>query len=174
MAAHQRHIEWATYRADEFAATRLMEFGPRHATLPSDSAAPAFPPITPDPSAAMPTTDTPLPDIPLEDSPTEPPAAAEETLPTVPAAEIPDTSFEGTLAEAAAPEAATAARTPPAPWPPAQGRPARRIAPATPAREITPRSMLYLFQGVMERAGAEIPRGNHQRAWGGRSSYVIT
>lgn len=34
---HQRHIEWANRRVDEFAATRLMEFGPRHAGQPADS-----------------------------------------------------------------------------------------------------------------------------------------
>ena len=88
MAAHQRHIEWATYRADEFAATRLMEFGPRHATLLSDSAAPAFSPITADPPAA---TRRRIRHCPTSHggSPSEAPAApAEEILPAVPAAEI--------------------------------------------------------------------------------------
>ena len=142
MAAHQRHIEWATYRADEFAATRLMEFGPRHATLLSDSAAPAFSPITADPPAAIPSADTPLPDIPLEDSPAEAPAApaeeilpavpaaeipdaSEEILPAVPAAEIPDASIEAAPAEAATPDAANEQPAPRT----RRGRPRKAVPP---------------------------------------------
>jgi len=139
MAAHQRHIEWATYRADEFAATRLMEFGPRHTPLVSDSAAPAFPPITADPPAALPSADTPLPDIPLEDTPTEAPAAAAEvTSPAIPAEETSNASIEAAPAESAAPEAATApevatapeaATEKPAPRP-RRGRPRKAAPPA--------------------------------------------
>lgn len=132
MTAHQRHIEWATYRADEFAATRLMEFGPRHTPLVSDSAAPAFPPITADPPTALPSADTPLPDIPLEDSSTEAPAAvAEVASPAIPAEEISNASIEAAPAEAAAPEATApeAATEKPAPRP-RRGRPRKAAPPA--------------------------------------------
>jgi hypothetical protein len=69
--AHQRHIEWANHRADEFAATRLMEFGPRHTGQPADSGVRLTRGVdtgvaTPEaaaPEVSAPEADNPLPDI---------------------------------------------------------------------------------------------------------------
>ena len=135
MAAHQRHIEWVTYRADEFAATRLMEFGPRQAALLSESAAPAAPPITSEPFAAMPPADAPLPDIPLGDFTEEAPATpAGETLPALSAAESPSASLEVTPSEVTPSEVTTpdanAAPTKTDGPRPRRGRPRKAVLPA--------------------------------------------
>jgi hypothetical protein len=50
---HERHIEWASARADAFAATRLLEFGPRQPAAPEPAPAePAGEMATPDVVAA--------------------------------------------------------------------------------------------------------------------------
>jgi hypothetical protein len=113
--AHQRHIEWANIRADAFATTRLMEFGPRQHSQPAD----ALPPTTTDADVVTPPVSVSLPDIPSEDvietpvaTPVETPveelfaeeAPAATPVEAAPIASVePDASVEATPAEAEAP-----------------------------------------------------------------------
>jgi hypothetical protein len=94
---HQRHIEWANNRADAFAATRLLEFGPRqHVQVPESAIASSAAPEAP----IAPLEPVTLPEI--------LPVIAEET----PAGEAPE-AFVGEAPEA--PEAPIAASEEPAP-----------------------------------------------------------
>ena len=122
---HQRHIEWANRRADEFAATRLMEFGPRHTSQPADSgvrlARGADTGAAPE--ATTPGLDNPLPDIASVERDERAEEALEEESAALAAealAEVAPEAASETAPEAAsetAPEAAseTAPEEPPAP-----------------------------------------------------------
>ncbi len=100
---HQRHIEWASQRADEFADTRTMEFGPRQRSQFADSMAAAAP------SAATAESEpVSLPEIPPAEFPeTEIPQVVEEA-PATPTGETPvveTLTITPEAPEAAAPEA---------------------------------------------------------------------
>ncbi len=86
--AHQRHIAWANLRADAFAATRLLEFGPRQPSQTSETAA-ATPPPTGDSDAITPLDSVSLPDIPTESLLEEAPAR-ETIIAEAPAAPLED------------------------------------------------------------------------------------
>jgi hypothetical protein len=149
VAAHLRHIEWATRRADEFATTRLMEFGAR----PSGqlAGADAISPLVADAGGATPEADAPEADAPeaggpltdialsaeiqevqaeepgahVEEAVAEeiPSAAAEEQV-SLASAELPP--LETSPEESATPEAPA---EPPAPRP-RRGRPRKTSKPA--------------------------------------------
>lgn len=74
VANHARHIEWATQRADDFAATRLLEFAPRASGLVSAEPANSTPGMR---TGAQPA----LPDIPTQIEPDEA-ATTEAEAPT--------------------------------------------------------------------------------------------
>lgn len=82
MASHQRHIEWANHRAGEFAATRLLEFGPRPLAESAATTLPGLPEVV----AATPPAETLLTafpsGVPMEGaSPAEAPVEAPEASP---------------------------------------------------------------------------------------------
>lgn len=128
--AHQRHIAWASLRADEFATTRLLEFGPRHSSQPAEAVA-AIPPPTDDSVVTMPPDGISLPDIPSEDILEEAPAATtrEMAAAEAPAAmpeEAPSTAIVEPTASA---EELTPPAAPPSPRP-RRGRPRKASPPA--------------------------------------------
>jgi hypothetical protein len=156
---HQHHIEWADRRADEFAATRLMEFGPRHTGHPADSGVRLS--RGADTGVATPDADAPEASAPGATAPeaTAPEATASESdnpLPDIAAMERAEVAKEAmeeesaalaeeALAEAA-PEPAPASAEPPAPdvfpaeaMPEATEAPEAAIAAEAPAEPATPR-----------------------------------
>lgn len=114
VSEHQRHIEWTNRRADEFAATRLMEFGLRQRDQYADAATLPAAPET----AAAPSEPVALPDIPPMDIPEEAPTAPMEEAVAVEApvgelAEAPAAAPETLELEADMPGAPATSETPP-------------------------------------------------------------
>jgi hypothetical protein len=99
VGAHDRHVTWASDRAEEFAATRLLEFGPRQPEMASAAPEPVEP-IAPLSSSAL---DVESADqaVPVEQAPGAPPSAIAEaptdysTSETASAAETPSVELAG-------------------------------------------------------------------------------
>jgi hypothetical protein len=90
VGAHDRHVTWASDRAEEFAATRLLEFGPRQLEMSSGAAPEPVEVIAPLPSEAP----------------------AEEAIHVEQVSEAPPSAIAEALADYSTPELDIAAETP--------------------------------------------------------------
>ncbi|HEX9037812.1 MAG TPA: DUF6306 domain-containing protein [Ktedonobacterales bacterium] len=133
IATHDRHIDWVNQRADAFAATRLLEFGPRPAPavqgLEATTPAPEMPPV---PDAASPQDESPVAEeLPARDADLpviEPQEAAPPTDTPTPA-EAPPAPTKRATRSAAPRKRAKADEPGPAPAPRPRATRARKPTP---------------------------------------------